>query len=174
MAYEAEAESDDWRQAAAGFQDGTLLMAALRATLLLDRDETKVSFQAVHRRLKSESVQAALKQVLAERHGPGDIFPPTRGDLITDFLEAYADIQWEVHGRLVHFRNFGIAHLTIEKMNKSVTFDELRNFVSIIGRLTTTVQQLCHTPTAYREWMLEEYSDMAQKALLREPPVTAS
>jgi hypothetical protein len=76
-------ESDDWHQAARGFQDGTLLMADLRATLLLNRDETKVSFQAVHRRLKSESVQAALKQV-AERHGPGDIFPPTRDEPIAD------------------------------------------------------------------------------------------
>jgi hypothetical protein len=160
-------ERNDWHQAASGFQDGTLLMAALRATLLLDRDETKVSFQAVHRRLKSKAVQAALKQALAERHGLDEFFPPTRDELIADLFKTYAEIEWEVHARLVHFRNFGIAHLTVDKMSKSITFDELRKFVSIISRLTTTVQQLCHTPTAFRDWMLEDYSKIAQKALLR-------
>jgi hypothetical protein len=59
----------------------------------------------------------------------------------------------------------GIAHLTIEKMSKSVTFDELRKFVSIISRLTEAVQQLCHTPTAFREWMLEDYRQIARKAM---------
>jgi len=163
-------ETDDWQQAAAGFQDGTLMMAALRAALLLDGNETKVSFQTIYSRLKSDVVQAALKQSLAEKHGLDEFFPPSRDELIASFLEAYLEINWEVYARLKHFRNLGIAHLTIEKMSKSVTFDELRKFVSIISRLTKAVQQLCHTPTTFREWMLEDYREIARKAMMKNPP----
>jgi len=57
-------ETDDWQQADLGFQDGTLMMAALCAALLLDRDDTKVSFQTIHSRLKSKTVQSGLKESL--------------------------------------------------------------------------------------------------------------
>jgi hypothetical protein len=160
-------ETDDWQQAAAGFQDGTLMMAVLRVALLLDRDETKVSFQTIHRRLKSEAIQHGLKQSLAERYG--DIFSPSHDELIADFLETYSEINWKVHGRLTHFRNLGIAHLTVEEMTKSITFDELAKFVSIISRLTAVVQQLCHTPTTFQEWTLEDYREIARKAMMKNP-----
>jgi hypothetical protein len=166
-ALKASAKNEDWLQAAAGFQDGTLMMAALRASLLLDRDEANVSFQTIHRRLKSAAVQHDLKLSLADAHGPNDIFSPSRDELITAFLEAYSEIDWKVHGRLTHFRNLGIAHLTPDKMKKSITFDELRKFVSIIGRMTAVIQQLCHTPTAFREWMLEDYREIAKNAMVR-------
>ena len=162
-----ETDDYDWRQAAAGFQDGTLMMSALRAALLLDRDETKVSFQTIHSRLKSKVVQTLLKQSLSELHGLDELF---RDELIAGFLATYSEIDWKVHGRLTHFRNLGIAHLTIEKMTKSITFDELRKLVSIISRLTTTIQQLCHTPTAFQEWMLDDYREIARSAMKRNPP----
>jgi hypothetical protein len=169
-ALKASVETDDWQQAAAGFQDGTLMMAVLRAALLLDRDDTKVSFQTIHSRLKSKTVQSGLKELLEKKHGLNEVFPPSRDELIASFLEAYSEIDWKVHGRLTHFRNLGIAHLTVEKMSKSITFDELRRLVSIISRLTTVVQQLCHTPTAFREWMLEDYRKFARKAMMKNPP----
>jgi hypothetical protein len=164
-------ETDDWKQAAAGFQDGTLMMAALRAVLLLDGDPAKVSFQTMYRRLKSTAVQQSLKATLADAHGPDDVFPPSRDELIADFLETYSEIDWKVHGRLTHLRNVGIAHLPVEKVTKSITLDELRTFVSIISRLTATIQQLCHTPTAFREWTLENYREIARKAMTKNPPV---
>ena len=156
----------DWQQAAAGFQDGTLMMAALRVALLLDRDETKVSFQTINVRLKSKPVQAALKQALDKKYGFDEPFPPSRDELIASFFDLYSEINWAVHSRLTHFRNMGIAHLTVERMTKSITFDELREFVSIISRLASVLQQLCHTPTAFRESMLEDYRDIARKTLL--------
>ena len=146
------------------------MMAALRAALLLDRDDTKVSFQTIHSRLKSKTVQRSLKELLGKKHGLNEIFPPSRDELIAGFLEAYSEIDWEVHGRLTHFRNLGIAHLTIEKMSKSIKFDELRDLVSIISRLTAAIQQLCHTQTAFREWMLEDYREIARKAMMKNPP----
>jgi hypothetical protein len=81
-------------------------------------------------------------------------------------LAAYAEIEWKVHGRLTHFRNLGIAHLTIEKMSKSITFDELRKFVSLIARMALVIQQLCHTPTAFREWMLDDYREIGKNAMI--------
>jgi hypothetical protein len=163
-------EKDDWQQAAIGFQDGTLMMAALRTALLLDRDDAKVSFQTIHSRLKSEVVQSLLKQSLSEKHGRDELFPASRDELITGFFAAYSEIDWGVHGRLKHFRNFGIAHLTIEKMTRSITFDELRKLVSIISRLTTAIQQLCQTPTAFQEWMLDDYREIARSSMKRNPP----
>lgn len=156
----------DWQQAALGFQDGTLMMAALRVALLLDSDETKVSFQTINVRLKSKPVQAALKQALGKKYGFDEPFPPSRDELIASFFDLYSEINWAVHSQLTHFRNMGIAHLTVERMTKSITFDELREFVSIISRLASVLQQLCHTPTAFRESMLEDYRDIARKTLL--------
>ena len=142
------------------------MMAALRVALLLDRDETKVSFQTINVRLKSKPVQAALKQTLGKKYGFDEPFPPSRDELIASFFDLYSEINWAVHSRLTHFRNMGIAHLTVERMTKSITFDELREFVSIISRLASVLQQLCHTPTAFRESMLEDYRDIARKTLL--------
>jgi hypothetical protein len=83
------------------------MMAALRAALLLDRDETKLSFQTIHRRLKSKAVQSALKQSLGDIHDLGEFFPPSRDQLIAGFLEAHAEMDWEVHSRLTHFWKSG-------------------------------------------------------------------
>jgi hypothetical protein len=77
--------TDDWRQAVAGFQDGALMVAALRATLLLDADKASVSFQTFYHRMKLEEVQSELKKALADAHGPDDIFPPSRDELIAEF-----------------------------------------------------------------------------------------
>jgi hypothetical protein len=55
-----------------------------------------------------------------------------------------------VHGRLVHLRNRGIAHLTPEEMKKSVTMSELRTLVEIVSRLTAILQHLCQSQMARR------------------------
>src|SRR5205823_1273332 len=133
---------DDWHQAVVGFHRDTLLMAALRATILLDANDSVVSFQAVYHRLRRPSAQAGLLQALEERHGSND-FPPSRAELIKEFEQTYNKIDWKAHGRLKHLRNRGIAHLTPEKMLKSVTLDELRALVSIISHLATILRDLC-------------------------------
>jgi hypothetical protein len=158
-------ESHDWKQAAAGFRGDNQMMAAVRTALLLDRDEDNVSFQTVYHRLKHPAVRSGLLQVLEDRHGD-DYFLPSRSDLIDEFLVVYSKIDWKVHGRLTHFRNFGIAHLTPDKMSKSVTFGELRTLVGIVGLLAATLQHLCQTQTAFRTDMLNEYRDIARKTMM--------
>ncbi|MFH0302835.1 hypothetical protein AAFX91_37875 [Bradyrhizobium sp. 31Argb] len=155
----------DWSQALYGFHGDTILMAALRVSLLLDRDEKVVSFQAVHRRLKLYRVRKGLLRAVASRRGPDIFGPPSRADLIREFFRTYAEIDWQVHGRLTHFRNRGIAHLTPQLLAKSITVDELQTLVALIGRLATTLQHLCQTKTAFRDNMLVEYRRIARNAM---------
>ena len=159
-------EDDGWHQATLGFEDGTLKRAVVLAHLLLDRNPKRVSFQTVHSRLKSASVQEALKQTLSEKYGRDDLFPPSRDELIATFLQAYSRIDWEVYGRLIHFRNRGVAHLTIEKLIQRISMDELRGLVAIISQLAEVIQQLCQTQTAFRTSMLDDYRSYAMNTVI--------
>ena len=71
----------------------------------------------------------------------------------------------------MHLRNRGIAHLAPEDMTKSITLDELRTMVEIVSRLTTNLQHLCQTQTAFRPDMLNEYRELARKTMI--PPTAA-
>jgi hypothetical protein len=153
----------DWRKPLSVLHRDAFLMAALRVSILLDRDDQMLSFQSVHRLLKDPRVVTALLQALEERHGL-DILPPSRTDLIDEFRQIYGEIDWKMHGRLVHLRNRGIAHLMPEEMIKSVTFAELRTMVEIICRLTANLQHLCQTQTAFRPDILDEYRELARSA----------
>ena len=126
----------DWRKPYAVLHRDAVMMAVVRVSILLDRDD--VSFQAIHRLLKDPSVIAALLQALEDQHG-SDVYSPSRTELIEEFRQIYGEIDWKVHGRLVHLRNLGIAHLTPEEMTKSVTFDELRTMVEVRVRLTSNL-----------------------------------
>jgi hypothetical protein len=128
-----------------------------------------LSFQAVNRLLKDPDVVAALLLALESRRGP-DVFEPSRTALIEEWCEIYGKIDWNVHGRLVHLRNRGIAHLTPEEMTKSVTMAEIRTLVEIVSRLTATLQHLCQTETAFRIDLSDEYRKMARKTMLRTKP----
>jgi hypothetical protein len=106
---------------------------------------------------------------LEGRRGP-DVFEPSRTALIEEWRKIYGEIDWNVHGRLVHLRNRGIAHLTPEEMTKSVTMAEIRMLVGIVSRLTATLQHLCQTATAFRIDISDEYRKMARKTMVRTKP----
>jgi hypothetical protein len=159
----------DWRQPVAVLHRDGLMMAALRVSILLDRNDQMLSFQAVNRLLKDPVVVGALLLALEARRGP-DIYQPSRIALIEEWHKIYSEIDWKVHGRLVHLRNRGIAHLTPEEMTKSVTMEEIRTLVGIVSRLTATLQQLCQTETGFRTDISDEYRTMARKAMRRTKP----
>lgn len=159
----------EWRQSIAVLHRDALMMAALRVSILLDRDDQMVSFQAVHRLLKDPTVVTGLLQTLEDRHG-SDVLPSSRTELIEEFRQTYQKIDWKVHGRLVHLRNLGIAHLTPEEMKKSVTMSELRTLVEIVSRLTAILQHLCQSQMAFNAHMLEEYRDLAKKVIGKSLP----
>ncbi|MBT1512741.1 hypothetical protein KIP88_19765 [Bradyrhizobium sp. SRL28] len=157
--------ASDWRKLVWVLHSDARLVAALGVSILLDRDDCKLSFQSVHRLLKDPSVVAALLQALEDRVGPDVLLPPSRTDLIDEFRQIYGEIDWKVHGRLVHLRNLDIAHLTPEEKTKSVTFDELRTMVEVIVRLTSNLQHLCQTQTAFRADAMNEYRELARKTM---------
>lgn len=154
----------EWRQPVAVLHRDALLMAALRVSILLDADPTAVSFQTAYHALKDPTVQATLLQELDAKCGP-DVFTPTRSDLIGTYLQTYGEIDWKVHGRLVHLRNSGIAHLTLDQLKKSVTLSELRTMVEIVTRLASTMQQLLHTDTAFHGDMVEQCSEQVKRVV---------
>jgi hypothetical protein len=156
----------DWRQPMSVLHRDALMMAALRVSILLDRDDQMVSFQAIHRLLKDPDVVSALFQSLEDRDGP-DVLEPSRTELIEEFRQIYGEIDWKVHGRLVHLRNLGIAHLTPEEMTKSISFSELRTLVEFVSRLTATLQHLCQTQTAFSIDFLDEYRELSRMAMKR-------
>jgi hypothetical protein len=159
--------SDDphggWRQPVAVLHRDALMMVVIRVAILLDRD-AEVSFQTIHRLLKDPEAVAVLLHTLENRDGP-DILTPSRTCLIEDYFRTYSRIDWKVHGRLMHLRNLGIAHLTPEEMRKSVTIAELRTLVEIISRLTATLQHLCQSQTAFRTDMVQEYRALTRKVI---------
>lgn len=159
---------DDWHQAVVGFHRDTLLMAALRLAILLDKNARVVSFQKVYDRLEKPSAREGLLQVLEERHGP-DVYSPSRTEQIEEFLQTYNQIDCNAYVRLKNLRNRGIAHLTPEEMLESVTLDEIRTFVAIISQLATTLRNLCQSQIAFRADMLDEYRELAKKAIRTAP-----
>jgi hypothetical protein len=158
---------DPWRQPVLGFQRDGLLMAALRAAILLDAGPKLVSFRAVNHRLMLPGVEAALLQALQDRHGPDDAMS-ARTELIAEFRKVYTEIDWKVYDRLKHFRNRGIAHLTVEKLLKSVIIDELKTMVGIIGRLALVLRDLSGSNLAFHPDIQQEYAELAKKAI--KPP----
>jgi hypothetical protein len=159
---------DDWHQAVVGFHRDTLLMAALRLAILLDKNNRVVSFQKVYDRLEKPSVREGLLQALEERHGP-DVYSPSRTEQIEKFQETFDKIDSPARVRLKNLRDRGIVHLTPEEMLESVTLDEIRTMVGIIGQLPTTLRNLCPSQIVIRADMLDEYRDLAKKAIKKVP-----
>jgi hypothetical protein len=140
-------------------------MAALRIAVLLDADPKLLSFQSFYRRLTDTRVQTELLQLLETRIGP-DVFSPPRPEKIDRFVRAYREIDWKAHGRLTNLRNQGIAHLTLDALKKSVTVEELRAMVQIIGRLAAEVQSLFQLDSAFRSDMDRETRDRVKAVIV--------
>jgi hypothetical protein len=141
--------TDEARDLAAGYDNDCALMVVVRLYLLLDGDPKKVSFQRVYRHLKrSEVVTALRRRVRVGLRVP--IYPNIRPS-VRCFLKVYRAIDWEVHGRLLHFRNLGVAHLTSQDLKKQITSLELRRLVRSVVRMAE-----CLEPFAPNEILLQE------------------
>jgi hypothetical protein len=151
---------DDWQQAVIGYRDGTQMITVVRVALLLDSDPQCVSFQTVYHRLKRQEVQEALIQrVFGESESIEALLGTGPRSIIANFLSHYASIDWSIHGRLTHFRNFGVAHLLTEPLRKSINYDELKLMANIISKLGDELVALCRTSFVSIEGMLSDWSD---------------
>ncbi|WP_426615398.1 hypothetical protein [Bradyrhizobium sp. McL0616] len=158
-----------WVQGARGFQDGTLMIAVIRVCIALDADPKTISFQGVYKRLKRPEVQRALiERVYGENEEFQSMFGPSPTEMLERFLELYRQIDWAIHSRLIHFRNFGVAHLLDRKNWKSITYDEMRALVLLVGRLGDELAALCHLPLPAIDDTVEEYAAFGNRALAKQ------
>jgi hypothetical protein len=81
---------------------------------------------------------------------------------IRRFSEIYRSLDGQdLHGRLVHFRNRGVAHLTPEKISKRVSYAELKSLVIAAIKMGECLTALCENEVSFREDELQEWSDRA-------------
>ena len=113
----------------------------MRVALLLDRNDQAVSFQSVFRYLLYPNVvEALVRQLCDDPFQPATIEENVRHS-VNDFLRIYSTINWELHGRVTHFRNLGLAHLGYG-LRKRITHDELRNLVQLVKDLAAALAPL--------------------------------
>jgi hypothetical protein len=113
-------------------------ITVVRVDALLDRakEDQHFTYQTVYRCLKRpEVVDVLVKRLCDDPSG----FPHNENDVrqqIGEFLSAYRAIDWrDLHGRLTHIRNIGIAHLTQQHLDESITQDELQGLVKSVRGL---------------------------------------
>ena len=158
-------ESDnntDRREIAAGYRGDCAFTAVSRLFLLLDRNPKLVSFQTLYSKLQSEAVVTLLLKRLDE-----DEFSTCRNaeltnDAIRRFLQTYRSIDWQdLHGRLVHFRNRGVAHLTPQKIEKRVTYAELKSLSVAVAIMGECMEPFTKDGVPLQEDEIKEWSNRA-------------
>ena len=139
----------------------------MRLALLLDRDPTVVSFQHIYRCLKRPDVvdllvyRACHASELAEALD-GRIADEVRAST-RRFLETYIAIDWhDLHGRLQHFRNRGLVHLTPEQIEKRVSYAEIKNLVHSVTVLAECLMPFGPNDVPVRLDEIDDWSDHAK------------
>jgi hypothetical protein len=151
-------DETDVREIAAGYRGDCAFTAVTRLVLLLDRDPKQVSFQTLYSRLQSEAVVTALLERVDDEFST----PSTFSDAVERFLLAYRSIDWQdLHGRLVHFRNRGIAHLTPHKIERRVTYAEIESLSRSVTIMGECMEPFAKDGIPLREEEIREWSDRA-------------
>ena len=129
---------------------------------LLDRDPRLVSFQTLYNKLQSEVVVALLLKKLDEDEFSTSRTAELANDAVQLFLRTYRSIDWQdLHGRLVHFRNRGVAHLTPQKIEKRVTYAELKTLSLAEAIMGECMEPFAKGGVPLREEEIKEWSDRA-------------
>jgi hypothetical protein len=166
VANQEDVHDDAW-QTALGYRGDTISLTVVRLALLLDRDPTVVSFQHIHNCLKRPDVvdllvyrachASPLAEVLDDRISD-DIRASTR-----KFLETYKAIDWhDLHGRLQHFRNRGLVHLTPEQIEKRVSYAAIRSLVQSVTVLAECLMPFDPNHVAVRLDEIDDWSNHAK------------
>lgn len=144
------------------------MMALVRTCILLDSDEKTVSFQGVYKRLKEPETQRALIQkVYGEYEEFQAMFGSSPAQMIVDFLSIYQEIDWSIHSRLIHFRNFGVVHLLDRKNWKAIKYGEMRDLILLVGRLSDKLTELCRSSVPPIASLVKEWREYGLQALER-------
>jgi hypothetical protein len=140
-------------------------MTVVRLALLLDRDDPAVSFQGVYRSLHHpEVVEALVRQTCDDPLQPALIEENIRHS-VDEFLRIYRTIDWELYGRLSHFRNLGVAHLSHD-VRRRITHDELRSLVQLVKDLSGCLAPLTVSVPPVRDDEISSRTERAAKMWL--------
>jgi hypothetical protein len=152
----------DRREIASGYRGDCAFTTVTRLSLLLDSNSKQVSFQTLYHKLQSETVAASLLKHLDDNEFSTARALELANDAIQLFLRTYRSIDWQdLHGRLVHFRNRGVAHLTPYKIEKRVTYAELKTLSLAVAIMGECMEPFAKGEIPLREDQIKEYSDRA-------------
>jgi hypothetical protein len=166
LANQEDVHDDAW-QTALGYRGDTISLTVVRLALLLDRDPTVVSFQRIYNYLKRPDVvdllvyrachASELAEALDDRVAD-DVRASTKR-----FLETYTAIDWHnLHGRLQHFRNRGLVHLTPEQIEKRVSYAEIRSLVHSVTVLAECLLPFDPNGVSVRLDEIDDWSNHAK------------
>jgi len=152
----------DRREIAAGYRGDCAFNLVTRLSLLLDRNSRQVSFQTLYHKLQSETVVASLLKKLDEGEFSTSRTAELANDAVQRFLQTYRSLDWQdLHGRLIHFRNRGVAHLTPHKIEKRVTYAELKTLSLAVAIMGECMEPFAKDGVPLREDEIKEWSDRA-------------
>jgi hypothetical protein len=136
-----------------------------RLALLLDADPRVVSFQSVYKCFqRTEVVNALTRRLCVESLFPARTQRNIRHS-VSRFLDTYRAIDWDdLHGRLMHFRNRGVAHLDPKEIESRITSDELRSLVHSVTILGECLEPFASNVVPVRQDEIEDWGDRAAAA----------
>jgi hypothetical protein len=155
----------DAHEIATGYCGVCALMTVARLALLLDANPKVISFQSVYRCLQRTKVVNALMRRLCVESLLPDRTQTNIRHSVSRFLETYRTIDWDdLHGRLKHFRNRGVAHLDPREMESRITSDELRSLVHSVTILGECLEPFAPNVVPVRQDEIEDWGDRAAAA----------
>jgi hypothetical protein len=158
----------DAYQTALGYRGDTVSLTVVRLAMLLDRNPRVVSFQHIYSHLKRPDAV----NLLVDRACHASPLAAALDDRIADdvrastkrFLEAYEAIDWHnLHGRLQHFRNRGLVHLTPEQISERVSYAEIRSLVRSVTVLAECLTVFDPDGVSVRLDEIDEWSNRAKE-----------
>jgi hypothetical protein len=161
----APAAVQDAHEIANGYCGVCALMTVVRLALLLDASPKVISFQSVYRHLqRTEVVKALVRRLCGESLMPNRTQANIRHS-VSRFLDTYRSIDWnDLHGRLKHFRNRGVAHLDPGEIESRITTDELRSLVHSVTTLGECLEPFASNVVPVRQDEIGDWSDRAAAA----------
>jgi hypothetical protein len=158
---------EDARQIVVGYREGTISITAVRLMVLLDADPNVVSFQTVYRRLNRAEVVDELVRRARDRspwaEALEDQVEANIRASVRKFLETYKTINWhDLHGRLQHFRNHGLAHLLPQRIKKRVSYAEIASLVRSVTVLGECLVSFDPGGVPLRIDEIKDWSDRAK------------
>lgn len=171
---ESNHDNGSARDIVANFHREAMGMTAIRLCALLQRGNKIVSYQAIYQRLKIPEVVELLVAHEKARAVPYNIEEMAEAAArkgIQDFSTAYKEIfesQTDLYGRLCHFRNRGLAHITEEQMSKFIKYSEVHAIVQNVMTMANSMATFAPTgDVLHHEDEVEEYEERTCRTMLR-------